>query len=1021
MKRKNLLYGFLTAALLINSIVRPAPEARAAQPDLESGLTAYYTFDDSTLNNSMGDQKAAKVVGQRLASSDKTAVYEEGKNGMSVRLGDYGLRLDQKNLGENFTVSMWLKPDGTFAENQVALFLGSDNAPNENWVAVSGNDRTPSAICKVWRNVGPGWNHTTYNTVEIGSGAWHFLALTGTEQTITAYLDGVQVASGESFQPMAGENQNVCIGANHWEDALFAGLVDEVRVYNRTLSSEEIRVLCAQDLLDETSVSDLKIPAGRSQTVPVMLPEAVKEAGAVLRYESSAPEVASVDEDGQVTALTEGKAEITVTIVLNGKEITRKASVTVLGTLEAGLKAYYNFEGNLANQAGTGSAEALVTDAGGQKMNPYTGTVAYEDGKEGRAVSLGDYGLLLDSEALGDEYTVSFWMKSRNTLTANQCVLLLGSQAPERWMALSGDRADKTKFWGNGGVFASHTTLLAPKIQAGEWYQMTLCGKRGEISVYLNGISLGTVKSNDPLGTDGSGIYLGVNRWDDEFTGLMDEVKVYDIALSEEEVQAQMGEEYDGWLQKRMDKEVSLRPVKLLADNRNAQEVKYDLKLPKEIFGLPIVWSSSNEAVLNTDGIVTTPAEDTEVTLTASAASGRFHASRTYTFMVRALDRKTLDQLLEKAASVDREHLLKVSRDRLDQAIAEAEEADSFASVDQAADRLRQALERLCYEEDYESPFWHVVSPAVRTSMKVGEEEQVFELPEKIMDAVDVKYFSEKPEIASYTDGRITGLSEGKTVVTAVVTSRYDQWEMEYSTAVLVEKKDSDKPTGGDDKPTGGDDKPTGGDDNPAGGDNKPAEDDKKPSSGGAGKHKPDRGGSSGAAAPAPVSAEALIQAAAEAGGAIPYGRGTVDVLASEQQLEASDPSLPMADAGIVKNEAPKEPDVPKVFRDVEDESVPQATVTRSWALVNLLALLLTVAAGLWGLFRKSGEDKKVTVKAAGIIIAVLAAATFFLTENLGSNMEIVDGWTLLMILYAAVNGVLLKLDEIKNIMKTDE
>ena len=61
------------------------------------------------------------------------------------------------------------------------------------------------------------------------------------------------------------------------------------------------------------------------------------------------------------------------------------------------------------------------------------------------------------------------------------------------------------------------------------------------------------------------------------------------------------------------------------------------------------------------------------------------------------------------------------------------------------------------------------------------------------------------------------------------------------------------------------------------------------------------------------------------------------------------------------------------------------------------------------------------TVKAAGIIIAVLAAATFFLTENLGSNMEIVDGWTLLMILYAAVNGVLLKLDEIKNIMKTDE
>ena len=138
MKRNKLLYGFLAAALLMNSIVWPASTAEAAAPDLDKGLTAYYTFDDSTLDNSVEGGETAAPLGSAMGNYSGETVFEkDGKKGGAVRLGSYGLDLKQKDLGDNFTISLWMKPDGTFAENQNLLFLGYNNP--EKWFSVAGN------------------------------------------------------------------------------------------------------------------------------------------------------------------------------------------------------------------------------------------------------------------------------------------------------------------------------------------------------------------------------------------------------------------------------------------------------------------------------------------------------------------------------------------------------------------------------------------------------------------------------------------------------------------------------------------------------------------------------------------------------------------------------------------------------------------------------------------------------------------------------------------------------------------
>ena len=140
---------------------------------------------------------------------------------------------------------------------------------------------------------------------------------------------------------------------------------------------------------------------------------------------------------------------------------------------------------------------------------------------------------------------------------------------------------------------------------------------RDRVTAYVDGIKLGTHDSNDPLDGENQGIYLGVTNWDAEFEGLVDEVNVYDIALTEKEVQEQNKADYTQILQEKLEKAVA--DENLLGKNDSLDNVKYDLTLPTEDNGMTITWTSSDESVIGTDGTVTSPAESKEVTLIATA------------------------------------------------------------------------------------------------------------------------------------------------------------------------------------------------------------------------------------------------------------------------------------------------------------------------------------------------------------------------------------------------------------------
>ena len=774
MKRNKLISGLLAGALMLSTVLVPA-KVQAKNVDLKSGLVASYSFDDRSLSSSTGAAATAVVTG--LGAYEGSLTYENDRSsGKAVRLGDYGLKLNRQNLGENFTVSLWLKPDGTLAENQSVLFLGHHNP--EKWLAVAGNGGTN---CKFWAN-GNGYGWAVLGNTAINSADWHQLTLVGSADGMAAYLDGALWGSASTNRPLVDENQDIYVGVTFW-DAEFNGLVDDVKVYNRALSEAEIYRLydgetAASELLSTTGVTvspaTLNMLPGRAEMLAVSMHPVVEAAEPAITFESSNGEAATVTPDGTVTAVGSGKATITVSVTLDNVTKTAKAAVAVTGSLESHLVAAFDFEGTL------GTATALA-----KNLNAYSGQIKYADGHRGQAVRLGDYGLQLNTKDIGTDYTVSFWMKNEAQLVENQVLALLGYHAPENWIALSGNRVGSVvKFWGKGGAFSTHTTLSTLTLPVMEWHQITITGTNGVVSLYRDGVLVSETTSNNPLSGENADVYLGVNYWDALFVGLVDEVRVYDLAMTQEEVQKQALEAFQAAFAAQA--EQALDAADLLAAGQHADAVSQDLTLPATAGGLDVTWTSSNPDVISNDGTVHSPAADTEVTLTAAFQEGQLTHQKAFPFTVQAPDRARLDQLMAQAEAVNPAYLTEVSAARLEQAMAAAEAAQDYAAVENAISMLELALDYLQYRTEAVNPFAQIQEPETQISLESDEMFKLFSVPASIADFVTVTYRSNNDQIAAYDNGVVTPVANGKTIVTATVTAGYDGFSVEYSTAVEV-------------------------------------------------------------------------------------------------------------------------------------------------------------------------------------------------------------------------------------------
>ncbi len=193
------------------------------------------------------------------------------------------------------------------------------------------------------------WQGTFLSTDQIESGRWHHvvLVLNGTATTsadaMQAYLDGQLFGSGEGSQLWAhGDNTGIGQVAEftrYHTGAIsgvldgFAGLMDEVRIYNRALIAAEVQVLASQQLV---MPNQLRLSLG-SHTV----------------WENGSTLQGTVTRDGDVTE--------SLTVMLNSSD-TSEATVPASVTIAAG-QTQATFTVTLPDDAASDATQYVVIAA----------------------------------------------------------------------------------------------------------------------------------------------------------------------------------------------------------------------------------------------------------------------------------------------------------------------------------------------------------------------------------------------------------------------------------------------------------------------------------------------------------------------------------------------------------------------------------------------------------------------------------------------------------------------------------
>ena len=196
-------------------------------PDM-SGVTAYDRSgqgNNGTITN--GPSRVAGKVGQ--------ALNFDGSD-------DYVRRATLSGTPQStMTISAWIKTGGT----SLAYIVQNNRSPTSyqnEFIFMMGADGTIT----FWdyATSAYGFATTQYSTRTVNNNTWKHVAFVKNGTSGRYYIDGVADASPTAAADVTYGSNDFVIGKNYRDNnAFFNGLIDEVRVYNRALSPDEVKRL----------------------------------------------------------------------------------------------------------------------------------------------------------------------------------------------------------------------------------------------------------------------------------------------------------------------------------------------------------------------------------------------------------------------------------------------------------------------------------------------------------------------------------------------------------------------------------------------------------------------------------------------------------------------------------------------------------------------------------------------------------------------------------------------------------
>lgn len=518
-----------------------------ARPEFKNAI-AHYAFEDS-LSDGLGNLDDAGVTDNNLLNVGAgTAAYAEGQTGKAFNFdGATGVRLPDEIINsDSFTVSFWSKPDTLTP--YTPLFFAAENA--NRWISyIPGGAAHFTENPLIWSfylgdNGEELWNQIVH-TQKATQSEWTHVAISYDEGIMNYYSDGVLVGSMPRPDMFSHESSNFALGVNYGWDLPFQGQIDEFIVYDYALNSFNIN---AAAMTNQTNPDNF--PAFIKSALDLGDLSAVRESFELPRvgpfvsgisWTSNNEEyLKPVNGTAVVTqpSASAGDQVVTLTATIKYKDFTDTKSFDV--TLKSLAPAEYSFEGDLSALNG---AYAAGKSTGGF-INNTGGSVSYVDGIIGQAVFLEGSGVRLpDNLITTNDYSVSMWLKPES-FTDYTSVFFAGASA-NAWLSYVPSMASTglTRLWANNGAFFDNAELDS-RIPAKEWTHVafTVDGTNGDVlKMYVNGelqLETGGFPRVFTVPGETNEFALGVNYWDTPYNGAIDELKIFNGAISAEEIKA---------------------------------------------------------------------------------------------------------------------------------------------------------------------------------------------------------------------------------------------------------------------------------------------------------------------------------------------------------------------------------------------------------------------------------------------------------------------------------------------------
>ena len=528
------------------------------------GFFAYWRFDEgegSVAVDGTGNGNDGEIIepdGVWVRDDDRGSVYESNASSYV----DFGTILPVHTLEDGFTWSFWANSRET--NNNNIVFGNRWNADGADFAPREFIKFTPRQF--EWHLDAAGQN-VDFDDMPVDEWVHHLVVKDGDQ--LTYYRNGLeggtQTISGApvNAQPLYLGGQD---GRETW-----SGRVDEVALFDRAISVDEVAEVYQAGLANESLAStddpNLSAPKvidfGQVASVPPQHSTSftVRNSGGENTLTISGVEITGLDagnftvdsfpaslgpkESGLVEVTFDSKGEtggFSATIQMSSND----ASDSVV---EVGLSAgIINLQGPVAHYPlDEAAGETEIRDVSGFNRHGTaepgnTGTVTLGEAAVGAGTSAsfsngGQVAVPASQFDAFTDFTVSLWMESETLSSTNKSLIGKGDTSPSFAILVN----NGALIWLQADDAAPLVATDGPVLEANRPNHVvaladTRAGSR-RVALYVNGTEVASVEDPALLADDGiGGLFIGAYNNILGFEGRIDDVQVYDRALTAEEI-----------------------------------------------------------------------------------------------------------------------------------------------------------------------------------------------------------------------------------------------------------------------------------------------------------------------------------------------------------------------------------------------------------------------------------------------------------------------------------------------------